>query len=164
MSIYLVRHGQSVLNAAGIRHGREVDPPLTDLGIQQAKIAGDELRRLCDAPPLILSSPATRARLTADWIVRLTSGDHRPGIVALDERPYDSAMRTWAETCDHAAERAWAVIESMHVHMQSVAVVVVTHAGVIKGLTASTVTPPNGSVTTLDAEKIDVRRAQEEKC
>jgi broad specificity phosphatase PhoE len=147
MNFYLVRHGQSELNAAGIRHGCEVDPPLTDLGVRQAKMAGGELYRLCDAPPVILSSPATRARQTADLIAQMTVGDHHPGISALDERRYDTVIQAWAETCAQAAERAWNVMQSVNARMQATTIVVVTHAGVIKGLTSSGVTPPNGSVT-----------------
>ena len=146
MKIYLVRHGQSELNAAGIRHGCEVDPPLTDLGVRQAKMAGGELYGLCETPPVVLSSPAIRARQTADLIVQMTGGDHHPGISALDERRYDTAINAWAETCAHAAERAWNVMQTFNSRTQAATIVVVTHAGVIKGLTASGVTPPNGSV------------------
>lgn len=146
MNIYLVRHGQSELNAAGIRHGCEVDPPLTDLGVRQAKMAGGELYRLCETPPVILSSPAIRARKTADLIVQMTGGDHHPGIRALDERRYDTAINAWTETCTQAAERAWNVMQSFNARIKATTIVVVTHAGVIKGLTSCGVTPPNGSV------------------
>lgn len=149
MNIYLVRHGQSELNAAGIRHGCEVDPPLTDLGVRQAKIAGSELFGLCETPPVILSSPATRARQTADLIAQMTGSDHHPGINALDERRYDTAINAWAETCAQAAERAWNFMQSFNSHIQVTTIVVVTHAGIIKGLTSSGVTPPNGSVKRL---------------
>jgi broad specificity phosphatase PhoE len=144
--IYLVRHGQSELNAAGIRHGCEVDPSLTDLGVRQAKMAGGELYGLCETPPVILSSPAIRARQTADLIVQMTGGDHHPDISALAERRYDTATNTWTETCAQAAKRAWEVMQSVNSRTQATTVVVVTHAGVIKGLTSSGVTPPNGSV------------------
>lgn len=146
MNIYLVRHGQSELNAAGIRHGCEVDPPLTDLGVRQAKMAAGELYGLCETPPVILSSPAIRARQTADLIVQMTGGGHHPDISALAERRYDTAINAWAETCAQAAERAWNAMQSVNSRIQTTTIVVVTHAGVIKGLTSSGVTPPNGSV------------------
>ena len=146
MNIYLVRHGQSELNAAGIRHGCEVDPPLTDLGVWQAKTAGDELYELCETPPVILSSPAVRARHTGDLIAQMTGGEHHPGISALDERRYDTAINAWTETCAQAAERAWNAMQTFNFRTQAKTIVLVTHAGVIKGLTSSGVTPPNGSV------------------
>jgi broad specificity phosphatase PhoE len=109
-------------------------------------MAGGELYGLCATPPVILSSPAIRARQTADLIVQTTGGDHHPGISALDERRYDTAIKAWAETCAQAAERAWNVMQTFNCRIQPTTIVVVTHAGVIKGLTSSGVTPPNGSV------------------
>jgi len=43
MDIFLIRHGQSANNSLGDIRNREVDPPLTDLGQQQANILAQHL-------------------------------------------------------------------------------------------------------------------------
>ncbi|HET6685834.1 MAG TPA: histidine phosphatase family protein [Jiangellaceae bacterium] len=58
--LYLVRHGQTAANAAGLLLGR-ADPPLTDLGRRQARAIADAL----PAPARVVSSPLSRARDTA---------------------------------------------------------------------------------------------------
>jgi len=58
--LFLVRHGQTAPNAAGLLLGR-ADPPLTELGRRQARAIADAL----PAPSRIVSSPLTRARDTA---------------------------------------------------------------------------------------------------
>jgi broad specificity phosphatase PhoE len=58
--LFLVRHGQTAANAAGLLLGR-ADPPLTDLGRRQAEALAVALPR----PYRLLSSPLRRARDTA---------------------------------------------------------------------------------------------------
>jgi broad specificity phosphatase PhoE len=58
--LYLVRHGQTAANAAGLLLGR-ADPPLTELGRRQARAIADAL----PAPSRVVSSPLSRARDTA---------------------------------------------------------------------------------------------------
>lgn len=61
--LYLVRHGQSVANVTWEFSYRRVDPPLTDLGIRQARLTAEHLRSVpVDA---IYSSPMLRAVQTA---------------------------------------------------------------------------------------------------
>ena len=66
MKIYLVRHGQSVGNVRELWYGSS-DLPLTDLGRQQAREAGEKLRGVsfsaCYASPLI------RAKDTAQLVM-----------------------------------------------------------------------------------------------
>jgi len=66
MKIYLVRHGQSEGNVRELWYGSS-DLPLTDLGRQQAREAGEKLRGVsfsaCYASPLI------RAKDTADLVM-----------------------------------------------------------------------------------------------
>lgn len=79
--LWLVRHGQSqgnvardAANEAGAHEIgiaiRDVDVPLSSLGIQQAKAAGRWFAALApgERPELILSSPYVRARQTAEVI------------------------------------------------------------------------------------------------
>jgi broad specificity phosphatase PhoE len=58
--LFLVRHGQTAANAAGLLLGR-ADPPLTALGGRQAEALAGALPR----PDRLLSSPLLRARDTA---------------------------------------------------------------------------------------------------
>ena len=61
---YFVRHGESLLNAAGIRQGSEGS--LSPSGKEQAKVTGE---RLSQHPiQVILASPYIRTRETADII------------------------------------------------------------------------------------------------
>jgi len=54
MRLYLIRHGQSVNNALSDEdrweQDRVEDPPLTEIGHQQAELAGQYLQNLLDAP------------------------------------------------------------------------------------------------------------------
>jgi alpha-ribazole phosphatase len=58
--LFLVRHGQTAANAAGLLLGR-ADPPLTDLGRRQAMAIAKAL----PTPFRLISSPLRRARDTA---------------------------------------------------------------------------------------------------
>jgi broad specificity phosphatase PhoE len=62
--LYLVRHGQSVANVTWEFSYRRVDPPLTELGVQQAQVTAEYLRSIqVDA---MYSSPMLRAVQTAE--------------------------------------------------------------------------------------------------
>ena len=129
--IWLVRHGQSELNAAGVRHRRE-ESPLTALGLAQAHAVDiatlDTFR--------VLTSPLRRAYATA-CIIALNHGCDAPVVVdALAERD-------WGQECDIAAKPAADLLQSIPETQDTV---VVTHTGIIKGLLGTTVSPPNGAV------------------
>lgn len=62
-SVLLVRHGQSEWNADGRWQGQE-DPPLTELGREQARRAA----RAVGAVDAVFASPLTRAATTAEII------------------------------------------------------------------------------------------------
>jgi len=68
-AVFLVRHGRTELNAAGLLRGR-LDPPLDEIGRHEAEALGV----LFEAVPvdLILSSPLQRARQTAARIAAAT--------------------------------------------------------------------------------------------
>jgi broad specificity phosphatase PhoE len=66
--IYLVRHGQTEFNLERRHHGY-VDSPLTELGREQARRAGEALAALIDPrDSVIFSSPLGRALQTAKII------------------------------------------------------------------------------------------------
>jgi broad specificity phosphatase PhoE len=70
--LFLVRHGQTAANAAGLFLGR-ADPPLTELGQRQARAIAAAL----PAPSLLISSPLQRARDTAAAFGRPVQVDER---------------------------------------------------------------------------------------
>lgn len=64
--ILWVRHGQSTWNVIDRMQGHELSPPLTTRGREQAALAAQDLAD--QGVVRILSSPAVRARQTADII------------------------------------------------------------------------------------------------
>ena len=67
---FLIRHGETTANRAGIRSGGDRDPPLTELGRAQAQELNAVVRRLTETPDLIVSAPLKRTLETA----RLVNG------------------------------------------------------------------------------------------
>lgn len=64
-AIYLIRHGRTALNAQGRFRGRG-DPPLDEVGYEEALGTADALRRVGLVG--VYTSPLTRARQTAEAI------------------------------------------------------------------------------------------------
>ena len=64
MDLFIIRHGQSANNTIAHQRDPEVDPPLTDLGIRQARLLAEHL--------------ATGA--THDWISNPTAGNSELGL------------------------------------------------------------------------------------
>ena len=89
--LLIVRHGQSEWNALGRWQG-QADPPLTDLGANQAKMATKKLG-LFD---LIVSSPLERAKNTAS-IISETMGvgpvRTEKGLMERDAGPWQGLTR-----------------------------------------------------------------------
>ena len=65
MSVYLLRHGETELNAREVMNSR-FDSPLSDTGVKQAFRAALKLKRL--GITKILCSPSKRARQTAEIV------------------------------------------------------------------------------------------------
>lgn len=144
--LLLVRHGQSEWNATGRWQGQE-DPPLTELGEQQAHHAALALG-VVDG---VFSSTLERARVTAEvissslgvgpvvvleelrerhageWqgLTRPEIDDLYPGYLAEGRRPDG-----W-EADDDLAARAWAALGAIASTLAGGEAVVVTHGGVI---------------------------------
>lgn len=76
MHLLLIRHGQSVNNSLadiGVEEyeaNRLPDPPLTDLGLAQAKALGEWIGGVEPRPTVLYSSPMTRTLQTADPVSR----------------------------------------------------------------------------------------------
>jgi broad specificity phosphatase PhoE len=85
--LLLVRHGQSVWNAAGRWQGWS-DAPLSELGVQQATRAGKYLQAEGLQPGEIACSDLARARLTAELIAEQLGYD-RPVTLVPGLREHD---------------------------------------------------------------------------
>jgi phosphohistidine phosphatase len=64
-TLLLLRHAQT---SSGSPTGRDLDRPLLEAGRRAASLVGQLLRRKHLAPDVVISSPATRARETAELI------------------------------------------------------------------------------------------------
>ena len=92
-TIFVVRHGRTPLNAAGVLRGR-IDTPLDDVGRAEARALGDVFR---DVPlAAIITSPLARARDTAAAIA-----NWKEAHVDLDP---DLADRDYGEWAGHSLE------------------------------------------------------------
>jgi broad specificity phosphatase PhoE len=86
-TLILVRHGESVWNRAGRIQG-QVNSPLTDLGINQAKAISDHLSGILLNQDLeIYTSPLDRAIQTAEIIAQ--GIDHPSSKIIIEERLND---------------------------------------------------------------------------
>lgn len=101
--IFLARHGQTVLNAAGRLRGR-LDPPLTPLGLRQAKALDYVLAR--SNVGLIVASPLARAVQTAQAIA-----NRAHLTIEVDERLIDRDYGRWAGSSLVDVEREWGSID-----------------------------------------------------
>ena len=64
MELYLIRHGQSTNNEG--KHPRVADPPLTDIGVEQARWVGESLK--AEGITRLYASPMLRTLQTAQMI------------------------------------------------------------------------------------------------
>ncbi len=95
--ILLVRHGQSVWNADGRWQG-QADPPLSELGEQQA-VAAARAIGLVDA---IYTSDLTRARHTAELVAAQLGSD-----VAVDARLRERDAGDWEGRTRAEIDEGW---------------------------------------------------------
>ena len=68
MTLYLLRHGESVANMGRVFAARKIDPPLSDMGIQQATMQAESLRSIEFSAMYV--SPLLRTRQTAEIVSR----------------------------------------------------------------------------------------------
>jgi glucosyl-3-phosphoglycerate phosphatase len=156
--LLLVRHAQSVWNAAGRWQGWS-DAPLSPLGIEQARRAGQVLAATSVRPGLMACSDLARARSTAELIAAELGYDHDL-IVDADLREQDlgewngltgdEIMARWpgelearrqgkmsavpgGEAGDHFVERAVAAVRRVAA-MGADETIVVSHGGVVMAM------------------------------
>ncbi|MGH9277336.1 MAG: histidine phosphatase family protein [Acidimicrobiales bacterium] len=142
--LWLIRHGQTMANAAGLIQGR-TDPVLSDLGRRQAAALAARL----PTQARVISSPLGRARHTAEIAGRTVEVDDR--WIELDygrfegEAVRDVRADLWAHWRDDPAwappggeslaavnQRVWAACEELAGEIADGEVAVVTHVGPIK--------------------------------
>jgi len=152
-TFYLIRHGESTLNAAGVKYG-SLNPPLTPCGRKQTHQVAERLHGQVES---IVSSPLTRALEFATALAILLQLPQPIVLENLRERTFgdaegmtpDMINHHWPtgdipgmETVNSAAARATQTLNQLEGH-----VAVVTHAGVIRGLTGQRAR--NGDIVTI---------------
>jgi broad specificity phosphatase PhoE len=148
LRVYLIRHGQTASNAAGVLQGH-LPIPLNELGLAQAERLAFRAADLEPRVERLFASDLRRAQETAEPIERCL------GLVAeLDTRWRERAFgplegtavgdtEVWraasgtldppgAESLDHLRQRVAAVMNALSTGMRGGAVAVVTHGGVIR--------------------------------
>jgi probable phosphoglycerate mutase len=176
LTLLLVRHGQSEWNAAGLMQGQTEHVPLTDLGHAQAAAAADRLAAV--RPGALISSDLRRAVQTAEHCARATGLPYttsaalrEQGYGVLEGRPsrelwdvVDWTDPHWAaeggESLAQLHERVAVFLEQLCADPPADVIALVTHGDTIRAAQAvaagagaadlPAVTPPNGSVTTLE--------------
>jgi len=116
--LVLVRHGQSEWNLENLFTGWK-DPGLTDLGVREARAAGQRLREMGVRFDIAFTSALARAQHTSDLILEEIG---QPGLrtvadQALNERDYgdlaglnkDDARARWGEGQVHLWRRSYDV-------------------------------------------------------
>ena len=102
--IYLARHGETALNAAGVLRGR-LDPELNATGLREAEALGEVLAH--EDVQLIVASPLRRAVATARAVAT------RAGLeVELDPRLIDRDYGPWAGHSHEEVNQQWGSVDS----------------------------------------------------
>jgi len=86
-SLLLVRHGQSTWNAERRWQG-QADPPLSDVGRDQARRAARRLYTVAESIDVVVSSPQLRAAETADILLA-----HTPSLSGVESVERDRDLR-----------------------------------------------------------------------
>lgn len=90
MKIYIIRHGETSANAAGVLQGWS-DIPLNEAGFELARLTGEALKGVkFDAA---ISSPLSRARQTAETF--LAASGNADVRIETDERIKEGNMGSW---------------------------------------------------------------------
>lgn len=108
-TLILARHGRTTANATGVLAGRSKGVRLDDLGLEQARAAGERLAGLPLAA--IVTSPLERCRETAQEVSRLQNSGPK---VASDRRFLECDYGSWTgrELTTLAKEPLWATVQA----------------------------------------------------
>lgn len=152
MIIYLVRHGETDWTRKQRLQGRR-DIPLNEIGKQQLEETGRQLKALISKPDIMLSSPLSRARTSAEIIAR--SIGFPPEQIQIDtdfiERDFGKGEGTvikdlgWKfpddsfadmESIEDTCKRAGNAIEKLPKLYENKTVMVVAHGAILKAILA----------------------------
>jgi broad specificity phosphatase PhoE len=163
MRVILVRHGETPSNRDHLALGR-ADPPLSDLGIRQARAVAETIARWSQVTPIdgLYTSPQLRAHQTASIIAGALNRPYPTvleGLMEMDvgetdgltsaelRERYPEFLRGWfsdaagevpmpgGESLAQVQERAWRAIETLREqHPLDASVVAVSHNFVIRTL------------------------------
>jgi phosphohistidine phosphatase len=86
--LYLIRHAKSDWSHAGLR---DIDRPLNERGHKDAPRMAKLLRGMGVTPDLIVSSPANRARTTAEYFAK--EFDYAPNKIDIQKDIYEADIR-----------------------------------------------------------------------
>jgi broad specificity phosphatase PhoE len=101
--VYLVRHGQTPLNVAGVLRGL-LDPSLDETGCEQARRLGAALGPAL--PSAVVASPLRRARQTAQPVA-----DRAGREVTTDQRLIDRDYGQWAGRSRESVAAEWGSVD-----------------------------------------------------
>jgi 2,3-bisphosphoglycerate-dependent phosphoglycerate mutase len=114
--LVLVRHGQSEWNEKNLFTGWK-NPPLTEKGIEEAKIAGEKIKNLKINFSHYFTSALIRAQETGEIILRILEEENLTKVKNqnLNERDYgdlsglnkDEARKEWGENQVHIWRRSF---------------------------------------------------------
>lgn len=146
VTVYLVRHGRTELNASGQLRG-QLDPPLDEVGRQEAEALGAVLAPL--EPSVVVTSPLRRAAGTAEAIAGECGlvAEVDPALVDRDYGPWagsrlEDVLAQWGalsnapgvEPLDDLLERARLALDDVLARVRSGRAVVVAHDAVNRTL------------------------------
>ena len=166
--ILLLRHGQSVWNAAGRWQGR-ADPPLSPLGREQARVAIDSL----DHVDAVFSSDLVRARETAEILATEHEVQFEPRLRERDGGEWTGLTRPeieaqWPgyladgrrpegfEEDEQVIERARGAIARITAEVPDGIVIVVSHGGLVRAVERHLGLEDGGPVPNLGGRWISV--------
>lgn len=172
-TIYLVRHGETILTPARKFSGSgPLNPALTDIGIGQAKAVAKEIAKL--KPDLLFASPLRRTQETAVQIAESTGlkvltediwieqsfGKWDGMSVAEVSVQYPDEYKHWlastsylppeGESYDEVSARALQAIDQVATDNPGKKIVAVTHNGIIKTAVAAIINARPASIFHID--------------
>lgn len=100
--VLVLRHGQSTWNAVRRWQG-QADPPLTDLGLTQARSAGGLLANECPPFDAVVTSDLERARITGELIAGIVGCTN----VSTDVRWRENDAGEWQGLTPDEINRDW---------------------------------------------------------
>ncbi|MBU6242675.1 MAG: histidine phosphatase family protein, partial [Acidobacteria bacterium] len=172
-TIYLVRHGETILTPARKFSGSgPLNPELTDIGIGQAKAVAKEIAKF--KPDLLFASPLRRTQETAAQIAESTGlkvltediwieqsfGKWDGMSVAEVSAQYPDEYKHWlastsylppeGESYDEVSARALQAIDQVATDNPGKKIVAVTHNGIIKTAVAAIINAQPESIFHID--------------